>query len=154
MQNTIPFHQNNLEYNPLFAKMQERFCAGGTIAERMEKKAAEYMRNNPMQTCGEYHMTHANSLPKRCTEKKKKRFSFKKNLFSMRHISTLCMALLIGGTLAFSGASLSGVVSSLHAGDDLKLSQEATEKNLILDQDAPLHLEEFEISAESEHTSL
>ena len=151
MQNNIPFHRNNMEYNPLFAKMQDRFCAGGTIAEKMQKKAEEYMRSTPSQTCGEYHMTHANSLPKRSTDKKKRRFSFGKSLFSMRNITTACMALLIGGTILFSGASVGNLFSSVQAEKGADTFPMVVADNLIFTQEAPLCLEETAPPEEAEN---
>ncbi len=147
MQNNIPFHQNNLEYNPLFAKMKDRFCTGGTIAEKMQKKAEEYLKNNPAQTCGEYHMTHANSLPKRAENKKKNR-TFKSSFFSMRNISTACMALLIGGTVLFSCASVGNLFSSVGLDTAENAVPSIAEETLIFEQDVPFHLEET-VPAES-----
>lgn len=129
----IPFHQNNIEYNPLFLKMQKRFCAGGTIAEKMEKKASEYRKENPSQTYGEYHMTHANSLPARVEKKQKKAFSPKKSIFSLHHISTACMVLLIGGTLLFSGATAGSLFSANdNESSDIRLP-DASAKTLIME---------------------
>lgn len=130
---TIPFHQNNIEYNPLYAKMQERFCHGGTIAEKMEKKAIEYRKENPAQTYGEYHMTHANSLPDRAERKQKKAFSLKRSLFSLRHISTACMVLLVGGTLLFSGATMGSLFASDKDASELALPATAAQ-TLMLDE--------------------
>ena len=132
---TIPFHQNNVEYNPLYAKMQKRFCVGGTIAEIMEKKAAIYRKETPEQTFGEYHMTHANSLPKRVEKRKKKFFSTGKHLFSTHRISTACMVLLVSGILLFSGATLGSLFQKEEQSPAITLS-DATVLTLSVDDGA------------------
>ena len=101
MNHSVPYLQSNESYNPLFTKMKERFCADGTIAERMAIEAGI------------------------CKKRSKKSFSpiasvrkerhIKKMFFSLKGIGAVSMSLLITGVLFFSGASLEGVQASLKA---------------------------------------
>ncbi|MBO7170565.1 MAG: hypothetical protein J6W28_05240 [Clostridia bacterium] len=115
------------EYNPLFAKMQARFCVGGTIAEKLEKKAADYRKESPVKCFSEYHLAQT-SCPTERSEKKKKPFSFK---FSLRHVSTACMVLLIAGTFLFSGATLGHMLTDEAQGVDVFVSESAAKTPLL-----------------------
>jgi hypothetical protein len=121
------------EYNPLFAKMQARFCVGGTIAEKMEKQAAVYRKDTKVKTFSDYHAACLDPRTE-CKEKKeRKSFSFK---LTLRPISTACMALLIGGTLLFSGATLGSMLSEDEGGVDVFVSEKASQVS-ILDEGTP-----------------
>ncbi len=133
MKTTTAAQQTNAKYNPLYLKMKKRFCVGGTIAEKMEKKANDYMKASPVLTFSEYHMTHANSLPARAEKSRTRTFSGKKSVFSLRRISTACMVLLVGGTLLFSGATVSSFFAT-DKGDAAELFlHDASAKTLAMD---------------------
>lgn len=121
------------EYNPLFAKMQARFCVGGTIAEKMEKQAAAYRKDKKAKTFSDY-LARTDSITE-CKEKRqKKTLSFKP---SLRAVSTACMALLIGGTLLFSGATLGSMLAEEDGGVNVFVSESASQSPL-LDEGAAL----------------
>ena len=94
--------ESNTEFNPLFEKMRERFCAEGTVAEQLAKRAAEYTKSKSKHPSLEQHMKVANSLPKAApaTVCKKRKF------FSLGNVGSACMLLLIAGTVLFSGAAI------------------------------------------------
>ncbi len=102
--NYFAFESNNAEFNPLFEKMRERFCANGTVAEQLVKRASEHKKTKSKRVTAEHHMTTANSLPKAevAQGKSEKRRSF----FSLRSVSSACMLLLVAGTVLFSGAAI------------------------------------------------
>ncbi len=95
--------ESNTEFNPLFEKMRERFCAEGTVAEQLAKRAAEYTKSKSKHPSLEQHMKVANSLPKTvavATVGKKRKF------FSLGNVGSACMLLLVAGTVLFSGAAI------------------------------------------------
>lgn len=133
MKTTTAAQQTNAKYNPLYLKMKKRFCVGGTIAEKMEKKAADHMKASPVLSFSEYHMTHANSLPARAEKTRTRAFSGKQRIFSLRRVSTACMALLIGGTLLFSGATVSSFFTADEGDASALFLADASVKTLSMD---------------------
>lgn len=105
MTNNLTYQTNNVEFNPLFEKMQTRFCQGGTIAEKLAKRANEYSKNQPKRVSKEFYMTYANSLPKKAVSKNAKKGVGKK-LLSLRHVSHACIAMLVVGTVLVSGTAI------------------------------------------------
>ena len=115
------------EYNPLFAKMQARFCVGGTLAEKMEKQAAAYRKDQKTQTFSDY-LARIDTTAE-CKEKRqRKHFSLK---LSLRSASTACMALLIGGTLLFSGATLGSMLADEDGGVNVFVSEIAPQSPIL-----------------------
>lgn len=114
MNTTIPNFQKNEATNPLFAKMWERFCEDGTIAERMAVEAGISKRKKKKQeslpSATEYNMTHGNSLPRRKAEKSAHGFS--KAIFSLKNFVVLSLGVLMIGILFLSGASFTGIRQS------------------------------------------
>ena len=106
MNQSIPYFQSNAAYNPLFAKMRDRFCADGTIAEKMAAQAGLCKKRARRPSANEYHMTHGNSLPKRHHVAKKGGFA---SFFSLKRLGILSVSMLIAGTLFFSGATFEGI---------------------------------------------
>ena len=92
--------ESNIEFNPLFAKMRERFCAEGTVAEQLAKRAAEYTKSK--RPSPEQHMKVANSRPKTSASSLTK----KRKFFSLGNVGSACMLLLVAGTVLFSGAAI------------------------------------------------
>ena len=118
MNRSVPYLENNESFNPLFAKMRERFCAEGTIAERMAIEAGFCKKRSKRSYSNEYHMTHGNSLPNRGHVKKAIRF--KKSFLSLKGLGAVTMSILITGVLFLSGASFEGVQKSFLAAGALK----------------------------------
>lgn len=114
MNSTIPNFQKNEASNPLFAKMWERFCEDGTIAERMAVEAGISKRKKKKQaalpSASEYSMTHGNSLPRRKAEKAKN--SLTRAIFSLKNFVVLSLGVLMIGILFLSGASFTGIRQS------------------------------------------
>ena len=106
MNQSIPYFQNNAACNPLFAKMRERFCADGTVAERMAAQAGLCKRRPKRAGASEYHMTHGNSLPKRHHAEKKSSVG---TFFSLKRLGILSVSMLIAGTVFFTGATFEGI---------------------------------------------
>jgi hypothetical protein len=106
MNQSIPYFQSNVSYNPLFAKMRERFCADGTIAEKMAAEAGLCKKHSRRTGANEYHMTHGNSLPKRHHVAKKSTLG---SFFSLKRLGILSVSMLIAGTVFFSGATFEGI---------------------------------------------
>ena len=52
----------NETFNPLFAKMQERFCANGTIAERMAIEAGIMKKQNKKSGVRLSHISPSNAV--------------------------------------------------------------------------------------------
>ena len=107
MNYSVPHLQNNESFNPLFAKMKERFCSGGTIAERMAVEAGICKKRSVFTAKN----TRRGEIIE--TMKTKKASPAKKAFFSLKSLGTVSMTLLITGILFFSGASLEGVQNSL-----------------------------------------
>ncbi len=109
MNNSVPYLQSNESFNPLFTKMKERFCADGTIAEKMAIEAGI------------------------CKKRSKRDFSrakrteshyMKKAFFSLKSLGAVSMSLLITGVLFLSGASFEGVQKNfLATGADEQTSE-------------------------------
>ena len=133
MTNNVSFQ--NTEINPLFEKMQARFCKGGTIAERLTKNAKNFKKSHPHRVSEEFYMTHANSLPKEGTSKKKKS---KKGFFSLNNIKTTCLLLLVSGTVIFGATAISTVREENRSFLMIKDQSNATEASLILNDSTPL----------------
>jgi len=133
MTNNISF-QNDTNYNPLFEKMQARFCKGGTIAERLTKSAKEFKKSHPRRVSEEFHMTHANSLPKEHTAKKK---TAKKGFFSLHTINTTCLLVLIAGTIVFAGSAIGAVHAENRSFLTLENQYKKTEESLIHAENMP-----------------
>lgn len=115
MNNPVPYLQNNEAFNPLYAKMRERFCADGTLAERMAVEAGLCKKRSKRLPSSEYHMTHGNSLPRH--EQSKKFAGFRKTLFSLKSFGAVSMSVLILGVLFFSGATFEGMQKNFLASD-------------------------------------
>ena len=128
MNQSIPYFQDNASFNPLFAKMRERFCAEGTIAERMAAEAGLCKKRTRRTVATEYHMTHGNSLPKRHHAAKKGGI---RSFFSLKHLGVLSVSMLIVGTLFFSGATFESIQRSFvqSAGTDTVTS--GTEESIV-----------------------
>ena len=109
----------NETFNPLFAKMQERFCANGTIAERMAVEAGIMKKQS--KKSGE-----------RRTQKvrKARATGFKSAIFNLKNVGVASMCVLCLSVLFFSGATLGGVKESFTASqmspkfEDAKISAE------------------------------
>ena len=112
MNYSVPNLQNNESFNPLFAKMRERFCSGGTIAERMAVEAGICKKRSSKATKTASKSALHTSVIKAVDEKK--HFA-KRTFFSLKSLGTVSMTLLITGILFFSGASFEGVQNSLLA---------------------------------------
>lgn len=99
----ITTNEKNAAFNPLFAKMQERFCVGGTIAEKMAIEAGlSKKRTRKASTARD------NALPR--TKAKR---SFSKSFFNLKNLGALAMGLLLTSVLFLSGASFSGIREDL-----------------------------------------
>lgn len=96
MNYSVPYLQSNESYNPLFTKMKERFCAEGTLAERMAVEAG---------ICKKLSKKPSVSAAK---EPRRVRRAF----FSLKSLGAVSMSLLITGMLFLSGASFEGVQKS------------------------------------------
>ena len=126
MNNSVPYLQNNETFNPLFAKMRERFCADGTLAERMAVEAGLCKKRSKKHSSSEYHMTHGNSLPRH--EGAKRASSFRKTLFSLKSFGSVSMSVLIMGILFFSGATFEGMQKNFLASN----TSDSVEKNTYI----------------------
>lgn len=107
MNNSVPYLQNNEAFNPLYAKMRERFCEGGTIAEKMAVEAGICQKRKTKVSHSEYRITHGNALPSR--KESKKHLGFRKAFFNLKNFAAASMALLVLGMLFLSGVSFEGV---------------------------------------------
>ena len=108
MNYSVPYLQNNESFNPLFAKMRERFCADGTIAEKMAIEAGICKKRTAKAIVSER---------KASTGSSKKTHSFGRRFFNLKSLGTVSMTLLITGILFFSGASLEGVQRNFMASE-------------------------------------
>ena len=115
MNNSVPYLENNESFNPLFAKMRERFCAEGTLAERMAVEAGICKKRSKRVSASEYRMTHGNSLPQRAHAKSMS--GFKKAFFSLKSFGAASMSVLVLGVLFLSGASFEGIQKSVMASE-------------------------------------
>ena len=106
MNNSVPYLQNNESYNPLYAKMRERFCVNGTIAEKMAIEAGIYKKPSKKAILNERKVSQGTP---------KKAHSIRKRFFNLKTLGTVSMTLLITGILFFSGASLEGVQDNFMA---------------------------------------
>lgn len=128
--------ESNAEFNPLFEKMRERFCANGTIAEQLAKRASEHKKTKSKRVTAEHHMTTANSLPK--TDASQAKAEKRRNFFSLRSISSACMLLLVAGTVLFSGAAIGSLRAEKGNGIRvLKNESSLSEDTLTLFEDVP-----------------
>ena len=108
MNYSVPYLQSNESYNPLFNKMKERFCADGTLAEKMAIEAGICKKRSKKS-----------SIP---VKKEMRRPT--RSFFSLKSIGAVSMSLLITGVLFLSGASFEGVQKSFLAnGADEKVSE-------------------------------
>ena len=101
MYNSVPYLQSNESYNPLFTKMKERFCADGTLAEKMAIEAGICKKRSKKES-------HIQAKEARRTGKM---------LFNLKSVGAVSMSLLITGVLFLSGASFNGVQKSFMATD-------------------------------------
>ena len=97
--------EKNETFNPLFAKMQERFCVGGTIAEKLAVDAGLSKKRNKRTISGEYGVTHGSTLPHSAAGTR----ALRKQFFSLKNIGALSMGVLLTSVLLLSGASFSGI---------------------------------------------
>ena len=108
MNYSVPYLQSNESYNPLFNKMKERFCADGTLAEKMAIEAGICKKRSKKS-----------SIP---VKKEMRRPT--RAFFSLKSIGAVSMSLLITGVLFLSGASFEGVQKSFLANSaDEKVSE-------------------------------
>ena len=107
MNYSVSYTKSNETCNPLFEKMRERFCADGTLAERMAIEAGLCKKRSKKSLAGVL-----------CAEEseKKARISLK-SFFSLKALGTVSMSVLIAGILFFSGASLEGVHTNMTASE-------------------------------------
>lgn len=94
----------NETFNPLFAKMQERFCANGTIAERMAVEAGIMKKQSKK--------SNERRAP---VARKARAVGFKSAIFNLKNIGVASMCVLCLSVLFFSGATLGGVKESFAA---------------------------------------
>lgn len=127
---TIAYQSNNMEFNPLYEKMKNRFCAEGTIADQLRSRAGAAKKQKPQRHPMECDMAQANSLPKA------KRTSAKRSFFTLRNINTACMLLLIAATILFSGVAIGSFHETRHA-IDLSLYETTIEDSMILNDAMP-----------------
>jgi hypothetical protein len=99
MNYSVPYLQSNESYNPLFNKMKERFCADGTLAEKMAIEAGICKKRSKKS-----------SIPAKKEMRRPTRA-----FFSLKSIGAVSMSLLITGVLFLSGASFEGVQKSFLA---------------------------------------
>lgn len=117
MNKTVTDFQTAASANPLFAKMWERFCEDGTLAERMSVEAGISKRKKRKQptapSASEYSITHGNSLPRRKEETRKTGVA--RALFSLKNLVAVSLGVLMIGILFLSGASFTGIRQSFAA---------------------------------------
>jgi len=94
----------NETFNPLFAKMQERFCANGTIAEQMAAEAGLLKKR-----------TKKAGASRRSVAEKKQAGTAKKVIFNLKNCGIASMCVLFLSVLFFSGASIGGIQRSFSA---------------------------------------
>jgi hypothetical protein len=136
MTNYLTFQTNNSEFNPLFEKMKDRFCRNGTIAEQLKQRANEYKKSKPRRVSAEFHMTHANSLPKN-TVKKNRKAGHKRGFFTLTNINSACMLLLVAGTVLFSGAAIGTFKGEVNTSAVFLKQNGVNEEGLILTDAIP-----------------
>ena len=133
--NRFAFESNNTEFNSLYEKMRERFCANGTVAEQLLQRAAEYKKTASKRVTAEHHMTTANSLPKESAREASEK---KRNFFSLRSVGSACMLLLVAGTVLFSGAAIGTLRDESIGGATVLEGERArAEDTMILFEDMP-----------------
>ena len=97
----ITTNERNEAFNPLFAKMQERFCVGGTIAEKMAAEAGLSKKRSKKTASVVRDTAHKSAS--------RKAHSFPKGLFNLKNLGALAMGVLLTSVLFLSGASFSGI---------------------------------------------
>ncbi len=128
MNRSVPYLQNNESFNPLFAKMKERFCADGTIAEKMAVEAGLCKKGYGKKSASECHMTRGNFLPH--IKRTKKASCLKKAVFNLKNLGAASMTVLLVSILFLSGASVEGIQESLTATKSIREST-ASEVNIL-----------------------
>ncbi len=121
------YQANNIEFNPLYERMKERFCKNGTVAQQLLKRAGK--KQKFCHHASADIMTRANSLPRGKASESKRSF------FSLQNITTACMLLLISGTVLFSGAALGNFRSEQTAAH--LLSEPELQDSMILSEATP-----------------
>lgn len=106
--NATPHFENNEFFNPLFAKMKERFCADGTIAEKMaieaglvkkrRKKGVAKKSADTRSSLGSMHLS-----------------DLKESVFNWKNVGIASMSALLLGVVLFSGASFGKIHESFAA---------------------------------------
>ena len=96
--------QTNETVNPLFAKMQERFCANGTIAEQMAIEAGLMKKRSRKMS-----VSRRNAATKECAANRRKA------IFNLKNCGIVSMCVLFLSVLFFSGASIDGLQKSFSA---------------------------------------
>jgi hypothetical protein len=96
--------ETNETFNPLFAKMQERFCANGTIAERMATEAGILKKRSKKA-----------SVSRRTSMNKERVGNMRRMIFNLKNCGIASMCVLCLSVLFFSGASIGGLRKSFSA---------------------------------------
>ena len=113
--------------------MRERFCANGTVAEQLAKRAAEYKKTKSKRTSPEEHLKKANSLPRTSASA----VAQKRKFFGLNNVGSACMLLLVAGTVLFSGAAIGSLREESIASNASLLGKEAkAEDTMVLFEDS------------------
>ena len=110
MNTTVPYIQDNTAFNPLYAKMRERFCSEGTLAERMAAEAGLCKKQTKKSHTEDRGAAPICTLP-RCSTKKKLS-AFRRSLFNLKNLGAISMTALVMGVLFLSGSSFDGIQKS------------------------------------------
>lgn len=136
--------EKNAAFNPLFAKMQERFCAGGTIAEKMAIEAGLTKKR------ARRAVVSARTTGGDAASSRKEKRGLIKSLFNLKNLGAIAMGILLTSVLFLSGASFSGIREGLAANtpaDVLPETQitdveesDATNVIYFADESTPVHM--------------
>ena len=94
----------NETYNPLYAKMQERFCSNGTIAEQMAREAGLIKKRSKK-----------NALSRKAAFNANRSETKRSAIFNLKNMGIASMCVLFLSVLFFSGASINGIQQSFSA---------------------------------------
>lgn len=110
MNTTVPYIQDNTAFNPLYAKMRERFCSDGTLAEKMAAEAGLCKKHTKRSIADDYRMRSARALP--YSKTKKKLAALRRSIFNLKNFGAISMTVLVMGILFLSGTSFDGIQKS------------------------------------------
>lgn len=110
MNTTVPYIQDNTAFNPLYAKMRERFCSDGTLAEKMAAEAGLCKKHTKKSVADNYTVRSARALPH--SETKKKLAALRRSIFNLKNFGAISMTVLVMGILFLSGTSFDGIQKS------------------------------------------